>query len=142
MEGNNIQIFVEDVDIELDRGDVLIRQCLQLIEKEGCNCGFVNFILCSDKYLLELNRQYLQHDYYTDIITFDNSEDEGIVESDIFISIDRAKENALDHGVAFEKELERLFYHGLLHLTGYNDKEADDKKVMTERENYYLSLFA
>ncbi len=100
----------------------------------------LNYILCSDEYLYQMNLQYLGHDYYTDVITFDNSESEGEIEGDIFISLDRVSENARAHSTSFLDELRRICVHGLLHLTGYNDKSEQDKTLMTEKENAYLSL--
>lgn len=100
----------------------------------------INFIFCSDNFLLEINRKYLDHDYYTDIITFDNSEEEGLIEADIFISKDRVEENAETLQINFFYELFRIMIHGVLHLVGYGDKSSDDKKIMTSKEDAYLSL--
>ncbi len=94
-------------------------------------------MFCSDHYLLEINQKYLDHDYFTDIITFDNSEGNQ-VNADLFISTDRVKENAVTMGQLFNDELHRVMVHGVLHLLGYTDKNLRAKKIMTERENYYL----
>lgn len=99
--------------------------------------GDLSFIFCSDNYLLKMNNEYLQHDYYTDIITFDYTETD-IISGDIFISIDRIKENALKYNTTFENELQRVMIHGVLHLVGYNDKNEKEQKEMTEKENQYL----
>jgi rRNA maturation RNase YbeY len=95
-------------------------------------------IFCSDEYLLDVNKKYLNHDYYTDIITFDYVEDK-IISGDIFISSDRVRENANQFNVSFEMELFRIIIHGILHLLGYKDKTKKDKSLMTEKENFYLS---
>lgn len=103
-------------------------------------CG-VNYVLCSDEYLLEMNRQYLEHDYYTDILTFDNSESDTEIEGDIFISFERVYENAGSESVSPDQELRRVLAHGVLHLCGYNDHTAEEKANMRKKEDYYLSLF-
>ena len=90
--------------------------------------------------MLQINQQYLDHDTYTDIITFDNSEKEKIIEGDIFISIDRIRENAVKFNSGEANELHRVIIHGALHLLGYKDKTAESKKIMTEKEDHYLSI--
>lgn len=111
-----------------------------VILSEGKKLGDVNYIFCSDEYLLEVNKQYLDHDYYTDIITFDYVEGERI-SGDIFVSVDRVKENAGQFGVGFDIELRRILVHGVLHLIGFPDKEPDEKKLMTSKEDQYLAIF-
>lgn len=111
-----------------------------VILSEGKKLGDVNYIFCSDEYLLEVNKQYLDHDYYTDIITFDYVEGERI-SGDIFVSVDRVKENAGQFGVSFDIELRRILVHGVLHLIGFPDKEPDEKKLMTSKEDQYLAIF-
>lgn len=106
--------------------------------EEGYRMGDVNVIFCSDPYLLGINRQYLQHDYYTDIITFDYCED-GVLSGDLFISIDTVRSNADEYGVMFHVELLRVIIHGVMHLAGYKDKTDGDAAKMRERENHYLS---
>ena len=102
--------------------------------------GTLNFIFTTDEYLLEINRQYLNHDTYTDIITFDNSDDDKKIEGDIYISIERVKDNAEKLKVDFENELHRVMIHGVLHLLGYEDKSPAKKKKMREEENRALKL--
>jgi len=109
------------------------------IENEGHSCGELSFIFCSDEYLLDINIQYLNHDTFTDIITFDNSETEGLIEGDIFISIDRIRDNALQFKTSERDELHRVIIHGILHLLGYKDKGKELKARMTEKENQYLA---
>ena len=104
---------------------------------EGKTLGDISFIFCSDDYLLEVNKQYLNHDYFTDIITFDYVENK-VISGDIFISCDRVKENALEFKTGFENELSRIIIHGVLHLLGYKDKAKKDKLLMTQKEDFYL----
>ena len=101
----------------------------------------MNYIFCSDDYLLEVNKQYLDHDYYTDIITFDNSEEKGKLEGDIFVSIERVKENAENLKLAFDVELRRVLVHGLLHLIGFSDSDQELKNQMRAKEDECLLLF-
>lgn len=101
---------------------------------------YINFIVCTDSFLLEINQNYLQHDYFTDIITFDYSEK--TIASDIYISIDRITENAKLNSVSLLKELQRVLIHGVLHLVGYQDNTSENKKIMTQKENYYLQLIS
>ncbi len=104
------------------------------------NISSLTYIFCSDEYILDINIKYLGHDYYTDIITFPYREGDDI-ESDLYISLERVKENAEDFEVAFDEELKRVMVHGLLHLIGYTDKSEDDIHVMREKENYYIAKF-
>lgn len=110
-----------------------------IVSRETISLGDVNVILCSDEYLLEMNREHLDHDYYTDIITFDYS-DESEVSGDLFVSLDRVRENALSFECSFEQELLRVCGHGVLHLCGYKDKSDDDEKVMRMKEEEALAL--
>jgi len=114
-----------------------IRETILSEKKEESD---INIILCSDDYLLEVNREYLQHDYYTDIITFDYVEGL-LISGDLFISIDRIKENAKKENVPCETELRRVIIHGLLHLAGYKDKKKEDIKIIREKENFYLDMY-
>ncbi len=97
----------------------------------------INVILCEDEFLLEINRNFLNHDYYTDIITFDNTI-KNVISGELYISFERIRENALDFSETFENELKRVIIHGILHLLGYGDEDVEEKKVMTEKENFYL----
>jgi rRNA maturation RNase YbeY len=98
----------------------------------------LNYIFCTDEYLLKINQDYLQHDTLTDIVTFDNSENPNLIEGDIFISYERVLENGEKLNTA-ESELQRVMVHGLLHLCGYKDKAKADKSLMTAKEDYYLA---
>jgi rRNA maturation RNase YbeY len=107
-------------------------------ESEGKSIGELNYIFCSDSYLLEINRTYLNHDTLTDIVTFDNSDGGKHIEGDMFISLERVSENGEKFGTS-DTELHRVMVHGLLHLLGYKDKKKEDKAKMREKENEYLS---
>jgi probable rRNA maturation factor len=100
----------------------------------------VNFIFCSDEYLHSINVQYLNHTTYTDIVTFDSSETKGLIEGDIFISVERIQENASKFNTSFDEELHRVIIHGVLHLIGYSDKGSTKKAQMKRKEDTYLSL--
>lgn len=116
-----------------------IRQWIHSVaEQENNQIIQLNYIFCSDEYLLQMNEKYLNHDTYTDIISFDNSEKNGVVEGDIFISIERVKENALVFKVPFTHELYRVLVHGVLHLCGYADKSKIEKKQMRNKEDFYV----
>lgn len=110
------------------------------VNNENFRLGNLNIIFCSDKYLLEINNKYLKHDYYTDIITFDYS-NERIKSGDLFISVDRVNDNANKFCVSFKKELDRVIIHGVLHLLNYNDKTKEEKVIMRSMENKYLKIF-
>jgi probable rRNA maturation factor len=110
------------------------------IKSEGYSEGDINYVFTGDEELLEMNRRYLNHDYYTDILTFDYT-NAGILSGDIFISVERVKENAHTYGVAEDNELRRVMVHGILHLMGYPDKTAKEKAVMRIKENEKLELF-
>jgi rRNA maturation RNase YbeY len=106
--------------------------------EEGKKMGELNYVFCTDEYLLKINQDYLQHDTLTDIVTFDNSENPNLIEGDIFISYERVLENGEKLNTA-ESELQRVMVHGLLHLCGYKDKAKADKSLMTAKEDYYLA---
>ncbi|TZF82102.1 rRNA maturation RNase YbeY [Pedobacter sp. BS3] len=135
-----IHFFSEDIDFTL-RKKLQVRQWIRkTILSEGKRLGELNFIFCSDGYLLEINKQYLDHDTYTDIVTFDNSAEPGKITGDIFISIDRIRENAQNFKVSETDELHRVIIHGVLHLLGYKDKSKPDKLLMTQKEDEYLAI--
>ena len=133
-----IQYFSEDTLFNLDNSNTISDWIIETIQSENGYLSFINFIFCSDSYLLQINQEYLKHDTYTDIITFDYSNAQ--IESDIFISIDRIEENANKLNIEFKQELHRVIIHGVLHLLGYGDKSKDDKALMTKKENQYLQL--
>lgn len=112
-----------------------------VLSKEGRYvAGEIQYIFCDDEYLLQINRKYLKHDTLTDIITFSNSENDAIISGDIFISIDRLNENQINFATTKHEELSRVIVHGLLHLIDYNDQTIEEKNIMTQKEDYYLSL--
>jgi rRNA maturation RNase YbeY len=131
--------FEEDIKFKPKNKTRLRAWLHDTVVAEGYSLSEVNYIFCSDVYLLALNQQYLDRDTYTDIITFDNSEIEGSVAGDIFISVDRIRENAESFGVDMAHELHRVMVHGVLHLLGYKDKTKKDKALMTEKEDFYLA---
>ena len=135
-----IHFFSEDVDFSLPDQQIIRTWINGIITAEKHNLTEINFIFCSDPYLLNVNKTFLEHDYYTDIITFDNNETEANIESDIFISIDRVKENAQELRVDFMAELHRVMIHGVLHLLGWNDKTPEEQKMMREKEETSLSF--
>ena len=136
-----IQIINLGVKIPGFISKTTLKQNLKTLAKsEGKALKDISVVFTDDDYLLEVNKQYWNHDYYTDVITFDYSAFPE-VSGDIMISLDRVKENADTLSVSFQEELNRVVYHGLLHLCGYKDKSADDEKLMRKKENYYLELF-
>lgn len=128
----------EDVKFDLPHESLITSWLKAAISSKNKNLSLINFIFCSDLYLHDLNVKYLNHDTFTDVITFSYS-DAGL-EGDIFISIDRVRENAEELGVSFENELCRVMIHGVLHLLGYNDKTQEDKEKMTSNENELLAI--
>ncbi len=136
-----INFFEEDVKLNLPQKSKYKAWIKNTVSKEGAKIQELNFIFCSDEYLKEVNVTYLQHDYFTDIITFDNSENPGLLEGDIFISTDRIKENSQDFKSTFEEELRRVIIHGVLHLLGFKDKSDAEQQQMRQKENEYLSLY-
>ena len=125
------------------KGKTALKDMLRdLFKQEGNKLTSLHYVFCSDEYLLQINKDFLQHDYYTDIITFEMADNPRAgVEGEIYISVDRVKENARDLGVRVYEELLRVIFHGALHLCGYKDKTSKDSKKMREMEDKYLELF-
>lgn len=113
----------------------------RIFRKEGKVLENLNYVFCSDKELLRINRDYLGHDYYTDIITFDLSGNNRTTMAEIYISVERVKDNARQLGVPFKEELHRVIFHGVLHLCGYGDKNENMSRIMREKENFYLNQY-
>ena len=111
-----------------------------ILETEGKSAGDITYVFCNDEYLLGINEKYLKHDTLTDIITFDYSE-KGKLSGDIFISIERVKENSVSFNTTLNQELGRVMAHGVLHLSGYKDKNPEDKKMMRSKEDFYMASF-
>lgn len=134
-----ISYYFEDTDFVF-KGKTLNNRWLRLVaESEIRRLGDISIIFCSDNYILDINHKYLEHDYFTDIITFDYCEGDRI-SGDLFISVDSVKENSLEYGVGFADELNRVIVHGILHLIGYDDHTDEDISMMRKKENYYISL--
>lgn len=135
----DISFFSEDINFIL-KDKAKVRNWIgDTTKAEGFKrIGELTFVFCSDEYLLDINKQYLNHDTYTDIVTFDSSEEEDVISGDIFISIERIRENAAKFAVSERDELHRVIIHGVLHLCGYYDKKKEDKELMTTKENEYL----
>ncbi len=136
-----LKFFSEEIKFKVPQSMKVSGWLKNIAVSEGYKVGELNYIFCSDDYLLEINKQYLDHDYYTDIITFDNSEEDGKLEGDIYVSIDRVKENADHIGVSFDIELRRVLVHGLLHLIGFEDSDEDLKQQMRAKEDECLLLY-
>jgi probable rRNA maturation factor len=134
-------LFHSECDFSLDKSSEFTTWLQDSIQKEGKEAGALNYVFCTDEYLLEKNIQFLDHDTYTDIITFDYCEGK-IVNGDLFISIERVRENAAKFKVDFTAELARVIIHGTLHLLGYKDKTEEEQKEMRSKEDFYLSLRA
>ncbi|GGE88343.1 rRNA maturation RNase YbeY [Chishuiella changwenlii] len=135
-----IELFYE-TDFEITEAQQWINWVVESMKNEGKTIEELNYIFCDDEYLLEINKQYLDHDYYTDVIGFDNSVEDELM-GDIFISVERIKDNAEQNGVSFENELARIMMHGILHFAGYLDKDPEDKELMTSKEDQYLATFS
>ena len=138
-EEENITYHFEEVLFDFPNKPILSTWIKSVVVSKKKQLGFLNFIFCNDEYLYNLNVQYLDHDTLTDVITFSYSDDDKI-EGDIFISIERIKENAIELNIPFEKELQRVMIHGVLHLLGLNDKNIEDKEIMTKNENKCLDI--
>lgn len=136
---NSIHFFKEDIRFRLLHKTELCKWIIRAVQNHSFQLSELNFIFCSDKYLLQLNKKYLNHNYYTDIITFDNSLEKKKISGDIFISVDRVKANAEKFKTTFKDELHRVIIHGVLHLLGFNDKSEKDKRVMKRMEDEWLS---
>lgn len=135
-----IQFFSEGVSFRLEHASEIQQWLFSIIQQEDLEAGVINYIFCDDNYLLELNQKFLERDTLTDVIAFNYSESANEVSGDIFISIERTRENASRFDQSPEYELLRVIAHGILHLCGYDDKDAEQKKQMTLKEDKYLSL--
>ena len=129
-----VSYFFEETDFKFKN-----RRLKTVAGSEIKKLGDINIIFCSDNYILDVNQRYLQHDYFTDIITFDYCEGD-VLSGDLFISVDSVRENSVFYGTDFENELNRVIVHGLLHLIGYDDHTDEDIRTMREKENYYLEI--
>lgn len=132
--------FNYETDFFLNNEEALATWISSVIVAEGCTEDEINYVFCDDAYLHQLNVEFLQHDTLTDIISFDYSIGKNL-QGDIFISIDRVRDNAADFNVAFDEELKRVMVHGVLHYCGYKDKSDEEERLMREKENHYLNMF-
>ena len=136
-----IIFFNEDIDFKFQGKNNFKAWLKKVADKEGFKIKDLNYNFCSDEYLHKINVDYLDHDTLTDIITFDNSEDESTIEGDIFVSIERVKENSQTLNTVFEEEIKRVVIHGLLHLCGHDDHSIEEKVEMRRLESKYISIF-
>jgi len=137
---STVYFHKEDTDFQITRGKSYVSWIKEVIILEKFLIGNLNFIFCSDSYLLKINKEHLNHNTFTDIITFNYNVDK-LIAGDIFISIDRIKENSSSLKVPFDTELKRVIIHGVLHLIGYNDKTAEEVEIMRAKEDFYITLF-
>ena len=136
-----IHFFSEEIPYTLKEKLNRKRWLKKIAASAGFNIKELNYVFCSDEYLYKMNRDYLKHDTYTDIITFDNSEKKNDIEGDIFVSIDRVRENAKTHTQEVETEMNRVLAHGLLHLMGYKDKTQEEAALMRLKEEESIKLY-
>lgn len=136
---SEINIYFEQIAAFDLPKEFLKDKITEIIKEEKMETGEICIIFCSDEYLIEINRKYLNHDYYTDVVTF-NYVERNVISGDLFISIERVKENALKYEVDFMKELYRVIFHGILHLCGYDDSTDEEKAIIRKKENYYLNI--
>lgn len=137
---SHIGFYLEDTKYYLRDITKIRKWIIQLILEEGREVGLINFVICSDEYLLRINMEYLKHNTYTDTITFDYSENTHEISGDVYISIDRVKENSKTFFQKLSFELHRVMCHGILHLVGYADKNEIQASQMRSKEDYYLTL--
>lgn len=136
-----ISFFKENTTFDIKQKNKIKSWLKNVASGYGFSAGDLNYVFCDDEYLLQMNRQYLGHDYYTDIITFDSREDSlsKRLDGDIFISVDTVRANGEEYGEGFEREIMRVIAHGLLHLIGFDDHTASQQKKMREAENTALA---
>jgi probable rRNA maturation factor len=134
---SELSLFFEEIERLNLNGQYLEKLIGSLIQKEEKIFGDISVIFCSDEYLLKINEQYLGHNYYTDIVTFDYVE-KSVISGDLFISVDRVAENAEKYGNSFIEELHRVLIHGVLHLVGYKDNTTEEQSLMRDKEDFYL----
>lgn len=135
-----INYFFEDTNFKFNKRRATSKWLKSAITLENKKLGDISIIYCSDDYLLEINKQYLSHDYYTDVITFNYCEGD-LISGDIFISVDTIKANAEEYGASFDNELCRVMVHGILHLIGYDDDCESNQLIMRQKEDFYLERY-
>ena len=139
MNEKKIQFFTEDISYHIRKKESLRGRIVELVRLKNYHLGNVNIIFCSDRFLRKYNKKYLDHDYYTDVIAFDLSEHEKELSGDIYISLDRIRENAKEYGIPVGKEIARVIIHGMLHLCGMSDSTEELKSKMRQEENKFIS---
>lgn len=135
-----MNFYAEEINYRIRDIKKIRNWITQVVTEEKKQPGVINFILCTDLYLLDLNSKYLKHDTFTDTITFDYNDESGFISGDVFISIERVRDNAKSFNSKVNNELQRVMCHGVLHLLGYKDKSDSDSHLMRKKEDYYLSL--
>lgn len=135
-----IEFYNEEISLPEINFEKVIDWITKIVEANSKKLGSITYIFCSDNYILQINKEYLNHDYFTDIITFNYNEGENI-SGDIFISLDTVADNAKEYGVTYNNELLRVIIHGVLHLVGYNDKTDEEQEEMTQKEDEALNIF-
>ncbi len=138
---SKVYFFFQQIKFTLTKRTALKKHIELIFRKEGKTLKSINYIFCTDKALLKINRQFLSHDFYTDIITFDLSESKKI-QAEIYISVDRVRDNAIHLGTSFKSELHRVIFHGALHLCGYKDKSKVEQAKMRVEEDFYLHSYS
>jgi rRNA maturation RNase YbeY len=136
-----IHFFSYDLPTSLKNTTNLKHFIESIFKKEMQSLNSINYVFCSDKIILEINKKYLHHDFYTDVITFDLSPDNKAISAEVYISIERIKDNAKQLGLSIKSELHRVLFHAALHLCGYSDKKKKDKEVMRKKENELLDKY-
>ena len=136
-----VRFFSHDIPTRLKNRTTLKHFIESIFKKELKNLDSINYIFCSDKAVLEINKKYLNHDFYTDVITFDLSQDNKAISAEVYISIERIRDNAKQLGSSIKSELHRVLFHAALHLCGYNDKRIKDKEIMRKKEDQLLTKY-
>lgn len=140
-EGSSIEFFFQKKPVFLPNRTALKKFIVSMMKKEGRKLESLSFVFCSDQYLLGINNDFLSHNYYTDIISFDLSGPDNPLQGEIYISVDRVRDNAKTLKQSFRSELHRVIFHGVLHFCGYGDKKPAEVKEMRTREDYYLKKY-
>jgi rRNA maturation RNase YbeY len=137
----SIRFFAHNIKVSLNNRAILKEFIEKIFRDHGKRLKALNYVFCSDAYLLEMNKEYLSHNFFTDIITFDLSENKNEITGEVYISIDRVRDNAFNEGCWLKEELHRVIFHGALHLCGINDKTTAEQKQMRKNEDLYLALY-
>lgn len=136
-----VKVYYQKERFRLRESGLLKKLISEIIREEGYKCELIEYIFTDDELILQLNKEFLEHDYYTDVITFDRSFLKNSVIAEIYISVDTVKRNAKENGVPFRREVLRVMIHGILHVTGYNDNDESSRRKMREKEDHYLRKY-